>query len=541
MRVSYGKSQFLELKLMPLTSEVRRGIRVFEPADKNSARAAVIANRAVRFNFEKSVPSYASADERREIDAAKVDAAVFRDPSGAMRVVYREVIVHFEAASSAEKRKAVLDKFGLEIRKRNPLNGDQVIAFDPRRKYIAERVIELANELTATDTIAFAFPNFVSEFRRQAVPQPIAAQWHLTAIRIRNAWKKSEGKGITIAILDDGIDIDHPNLKSNIRLNPDPDDPNDLHGRDYYVGEDGGPEYYDPRPKRFQSPFDETELNDIHGTPCAGVAAASGKIGNVFGAAPRAKILPVKIFHASALASESNVANAIRYASRFADILSCSWTGPASPDTESALAEAADGRGGKGCPIFCATGNDYSARVGFPASSEFAIAVGASTDQLKRAAYSNRGAEVSVVAPSNGGTRGIFTSDVGYPARGYNTGNDSAGGADGLHTNSFGGTSSATPLAAGVAALVLSANPKLTREQVRDVLQDTADKIGPAQSYNNKGHSREFGYGQVNASRAVARAAALAQTPTPARKAAKKTVKKASKKAAKKTKQKKAA
>jgi subtilisin family serine protease len=248
--------------------------------------------------------------------------------------------------------------------------------------------------------------------------------------------------------------------------------------------------------------------------------AASGEVDGVRGIAPEARILPVKIFHADALATESHVANAIRYASRFADVLSCSWSGPQSPDIESALQEAGGGRNGKGSPVFVATGNDFDTRISYPARSPFAIAVGASTDKEVRASYSNTGTEVSIVAPSSGGKRGIFTTDVSNQNRGFNTGEAAAGGADGLHTNSFGGTSSATPLAAGIAALVYAVNPDLTRDQVRELLQETADKIGPASSYN-KGHSKEYGFGRVNAAKAVERALELA-SGAPARSAASK-------------------
>jgi hypothetical protein len=68
----------------------------------------------------------------------------------------------------------------------------------------------------------------------------------------------------------------------------------------------------------------------------------------------------------------------------------------------------------------------------------------------------------------------------------------------------FGGTSSATPLAAGIAALVLSANPGLSSDEVRDVLRATADKIGSG--YDAQGFSQRFGYGRVNAAKAVAEA-----------------------------------
>jgi subtilisin family serine protease len=139
--------------------------------------------------------------------------------------------------------------------------------------------------------------------------------------------------------------------------------------------------------------------------------------------------------------------------------------------------------------------------VGYPAADPNTIAVGASTDRATLAGYSNVGPELDVVAPSSGGVQEISTNDVSYPGRGFNVGRPERGGADGLHTNDFGGTSSATPLAAGIGALVLSVNPKLDREAVRDILRSTADKIGSG--YNARGHSRRFGYGRVNAARAV--------------------------------------
>jgi hypothetical protein len=63
------------------------------------------------------------------------------------------------------------------------------IAFDPNRHYVAERVVELANKLTETDEVGFAFPNFVSEFKRDAAPTIARAQWHLRTVDARGAWK----------------------------------------------------------------------------------------------------------------------------------------------------------------------------------------------------------------------------------------------------------------------------------------------------------------------------------------------------------------
>jgi serine protease len=204
--------------------------------------------------------------------------------------------------------------------------------------------------------------------------------------------------------------------------------------------------------------------------------------------APGCRILPVKIFHADKLAADERVADAIRYAARHADVLSCSWTCGASPDIRFALEDTGAERGGKGAAIFCAAGNDGGGPVSFPAREAGAIAVGASTDEGRRAGFSNLGPELSLVAPSSGGLRGIFTTAV-------------AGG----RTDRFGGTSASTALAAGTAALVLSEAPGLTREELKELLESTADKIaGP---YDARGHSDETGFGRVNAGKAVFRVA----------------------------------
>jgi subtilisin family serine protease len=110
-----------------------------------------------------------------------------------------------------------------------------------------------------------------------------------------------------------------------------------------------------------------------------------------------------------------------------------------------------------------------------------------------------------VVAPSDGGDRGIFTTDVAQRGRGYNPGLATHGGRDGLYCNDFGGTSSATPLVAGLCALLLSVDPALTRDDVQRVLAETAVKIGPASAYDADGHSLQYGHGRIDAAGAVAR------------------------------------
>jgi subtilisin-like proprotein convertase family protein len=109
-------------------------------------------------------------------------------------------------------------------------------------------------------------------------------------------------------------------------------------------------------------------------------------------------------------------------------------------------------------------------------------------------------------------TPGIWTTDVSG-AGGYNSGSKSDGDAAGHYTNSFGGTSSACPGAAGVAALVIARDPELRWEQVKEILKKSCDKIDASGGrYDATGHSTRYGYGRLNAKTAVELAA-----PAPAR------------------------
>ena len=457
--------------------------------------------RAAYAHFEAAVPE----PSRR---AGLPPLPLFREAgTGLLKTVYRELVLRFAASTDDRARRSILSKHGLEIRRTNRYVADQVIVRARRRKVAGTDLLDVANDLATMDAVRAATPNFVSEYRREASTAIPVAQWHLENlggvaqqkqgedVEAREAWATTRGKrSVVVAVLDDGVDLEHPNLKGRIWRNPDRTDV-DVCGRDFFLPDDQL-DHFNPRPKRFRFPFDQMAGNDIHGTPCAGVVAAAGK--DAWGIAHRCRILAVKVFHADELAADERVADAIRYAATRAAVLSCSWSGSRSPDIELALEDiGALGRGALGSPLFAETGNSNGSPVAYPASDPNAIAVGASTDQGKIAPYSNVGPQVSVVAPSSGGIQGIYTTDVSLPTRGFSI----AQGPAGLHTDDFGGTSSATPLAAGVAALVLSVNPKLRREEVKEILQRTSDKIGSG--YDGNGHSTIFGYGRVNAKAAV--------------------------------------
>jgi subtilisin family serine protease len=525
MRMSNG--EWIQLDPLPLSLEAVAGETIARlSGTPTAAMATARVMRAAQTFFEvprRGTARAAIATRSRAATKAlgntlerKTITAYLDRETRLMRILYKEIVLRFKADVPPKLRNAILRESGLTLRARNPMIPEQMILSDTAMLHPGEALVRLAARLSALDEVAFAAPNFVSQFRRNApasTRSPSPKQWHLRLVGATKAWQSTRGKrAITIAVLDDGIDVEHPELRGNILRKPDPDEPRDLCGRDFFLP-DTDADHFNPRPKRFRAPFEEMSGNDIHGTPCAGIAAGRGP--RAYGLAPNCRLLPVKVFHADDLASESRVADAIRYAAAFADVISCSWGGAKSPDIEFALRDARRfGRKGRGAVVVCATGNEAQARVDYPASDPNAIAVGASTDDDAFADYSNRGPQVCVVAPSNGGERGIFATDVSTPARGFNTGS-----AD-MYVDDFGGTSAATPLVAGLCGLMLSLKPEMTVEDVRATLIASAKKIGPATAYKTNGHSNKFGHGRIDAAKAVALVKASktkAKKPTPDR------------------------
>lgn len=515
-----GSGEWVDLEPLPLTLEAVAGETVARLSGTPvAAMATARVMRAAQAFFELpersrvggevlQAPSAAARKAHDQSLQRKTITAWLDRDTRLMRILYKEIVLRFHADAPQKSRAAILRDTGLKVRSRNPLVPDQYILSDDEHHHPGEALVKLAARLATLDEVAFAAPNFVSQFRRSlpaTVSTPPAKQWHLRTIGAAKAWKLTRGKrAVVIAVLDDGVDVEHPELRGNVLRNPDPDETRDLCGRDFYLPEDDA-DHFNPRPKRFRAPFDQMGGNDVHGTPCAGVAVGRGP--RAYGIAPNCRLLPVKIFHADDFASESQVADAIRYAATFADVISCSWGGAKSPDIEFALQDARRfGRKGKGAVVVCAAGNDGANEIDYPATDPNAIAVGASTDKDELAGYSNRGPQICVVAPSNGGARGIFTTDISIPGRGFNPG--TAGDANGLYCDDFGGTSSATPLVAGLCGLLLSLKPQLAPEDVRKLLTGSAKKIGPASAYKTNGHSNRYGFGRIDAGKAVAAAKA---------------------------------
>lgn len=376
-----------------------------------------------------------------------------------------------------------------------------------------QRVFDIATGLLNLDDVVYCHPELIQERRRKQIfPQ----QWHLKSATVNNVVVKAHanveaahaitrGAGVTIAVIDDGVDIDHPEFGDAGKI---------------VAPRDIGLRTNDPRPK----------VGDNHGTACAGVACASGMDG-ASGVAPQSRLMPIRL--AAGLGSIRE-AQAFRWAAdNGADMISCSW-GPEDGDwwnpndpsharewrlpasTRDAIDYAiTNGRGGKGSVIFFAAGNgNESADLDGYASYEKVIAVAACNDRQKRSIYSDFGKAVWCSFPSNDFghppfnhpeplTPGIWTTDR-LGNFGYNPGSPQLGDNAGKYTNAFGGTSSACPGAAGVAALVLSVNPSLRWNEVKDILRRSCDRIDPqGGQYNIDGHSRFYGYGLLNAETAV--------------------------------------
>jgi subtilisin family serine protease len=432
-------------------------------------------------------------------------------------LVYTEnLFVKFEDDEDDEACQGLLQQHGLSVKR--ALDYARQAFFVAAPPNCGLTVFEIAATLLADERVELCHPELVgqSRERRQAFPP----QWHLKATTLNGrlvdahadveaAWQLSDGNGAIMAVVDDGIDIDHEEFRSSGKI---------------IAPRDVTRQSSDPRPGR----------GDDHGTACAGVSCANGQFGAA-GVAPGARLIPIRL--ASGLGSQAEAEAFVWAARNGADVISCSW-GPADgawwdpndpahrqvvplPDSTRLAMDFAtnQGRSGKGCVIVFAAGNGNESvdNDGYASYSKV-IAVAACNDQSKRSAYSDFGRAVWCSFPSNDGrpslTPGIWTTDRSGVA-GYNQGSLQKGDGAGHYTNSFGGTSSACPGVAGVAALIIARNPALRWDQVREILRQSCVRIDPAGgNYDASGRSPFYGYGRVNARKAVE--LALPAQPLPA-------------------------
>ncbi len=309
------------------------------------------------------------------------------------------------------------------------------------------------------------------------------------------AWDKSQGYGsssVVIAILDSGVDAGHPDL-------------NQVAGYDYGDND---------------SNADDNSSQPGHGTACAGVAAAisNNNLGPA-GIAGGCSIMPLKVADSGGSLFFSYIQNGLIHAAdNGADVANMSFGAAISsdPSTDSALSYAYNA----GVTLLAATGNENASTISYPAIHSQVIAVGAASPCGDRKRSSSLSSEVNP---------GVSTDPNGYTCDGErwwgsNYGSTSQGSAaavdflaptilpttdiqgsggynSGDFDNWFNGTSCATPYAAGVAALIISANPSFTPAQVRDAIRNGCEDVQNVES--GTGWDRYSGYGMINANNAL--------------------------------------
>ena len=327
---------------------------------------------------------------------------------------------------------------------------------------------ELARSYLKRSEVEYAEPNYYRSFNSIPNDEFYHLQWNFPLINLPDAWDLSTGSGVTVAVVDSGVNpfgFDSFGRFSVNRILP---------GHNAIWRLPGGIDF------------------NGHGTHVAGtIGQETNNTEGVAGIAYHAKILPVKVMSFLGFGLDSWIIRGIRWAAdNGADIINLSIGGGGH---SKALEDAVDYAYEKGVTLVAASGNDGTDEVDYPAAFENCIAVGAIRYDKEKTDYSNYGEDLDLVAPG-----GDLTVDQ--------NGDDNG---DGIYQETFRflgigwdyryftGTSMASPHVAGVAALIKSLHPEYGPDEIRQVLQDTAEDLG------NPGWDERYGYGLVDAYAAV--------------------------------------
>lgn len=328
-------------------------------------------------------------------------------------------------------------------------------------------------------------------------------QWYFSRIGAEKAWEKiNSSPDITIAVIDSGIDIDHPDLRQNIWVN-NKEIPNNNIDDDHngFVDDANGWDFIDNQPDptpKFSSGWTESGVS--HGTMIAGIISARGNNGKgVAGITWSSKIMPLKILNDHGEGRLNDVVRAVDYAvNNGADIINLSFTGYGySESLQEALGRAYQ----KGVIVVAAAGNEQSTGLAintdkkliFPAcykgknGEDLVIGV-ASTDALdQKTNFSGFGTHcIDLTAP---GISFFSTIPKGSNLKDKNKEYDGY----------WSGTSMSAAVVSGAMALVLQTNPELSSRQAIDIVLGTCDNI----SQLNPNYLGQLGYGRVNVNAAV--------------------------------------
>ncbi|MDQ0493091.1 S8 family peptidase [Paenibacillus brasilensis] len=271
-------------------------------------------------------------------------------------------------------------------------------------------------------------------------------QWNLPATETNRGWGLSKGsKNVVVAVVDTGVDMDHPDLKGQI-----------ISGHNVV--------------KPSEKPYDDVG----HGTHVAGIISALVNNGEgVAGMTWYNKVMPVKVLDQSGSGTTYSVAEGIIWAADHgAKVINLSLGNYAQAEfLHDAIKYAYD----KDVVLVAATGNDNTERPGYPAAYPEVLAVSATDSSMHRAAFSNYGDYVDVMAP------GASIAST-YPGNQY---------------AALSGTSMASPHVSALAALIRSINPDLTNKEVMDLMRSNVIDLG------TPGHDKYFGYGQIDVYKAL--------------------------------------
>lgn len=322
--------------------------------------------------------------------------------------------------------------------------------------------------------VDYVEPNYLAEMLGEPDDEYWDKQWDMRKIEAPQAWDLVKGsKDIVVAVVDTGIDYTHPDLKGGYASG----------GYDY-VHDDN-----DPYPVGDGIGGDR---GVAHGSHVAGIIGATIDNGKGIAGLAQVSIMGFRVLNDEGRGSFWDVAKGIVEAAKAgAKIINLSLGGPRGKIVEAAVNFAYT----SGALVIAAAGNSGRRGVSCPACYDSVIAVSSTDKDDNLSPFSSYGPEVELAAPG-GGDRTPPEGNI------YST-------VPGNRYAYMRGTSMAAPHVVGVAALVWSANPKLTAEQVRKILCDSADDLG------SHGKDEKFGCGRVNAYKAVKAARGEAVGPSP--------------------------
>jgi len=298
-------------------------------------------------------------------------------------------------------------------------------------------------------------------------------QYWLPRINAPAAWDATRNltTDVMVAIVDTGVDYDHPDLSAKVARNAS----GAVIGYNFVAGN------ADPKD------------DDGHGTHCAGIAAAAtdNAIGVAGASFNSVKIMPVKVLDATGSGTLANVANGILWAANNgAKVISLSLGASTYSQT---IQDAVTSAWNKGAVIVAAAGNDGRQTISYPGGNLYALAVAATDETDATASFSNWGIDIGTAAPgvhvlSTMPTYSVYlNTQYGYF----------------MNYDALNGTSMATPVIAGTAAMLMANDPSLTNVATVQLLQRTADNVAGTAG---GGWDIHYGYGRVNSGNAVARA-----------------------------------